>query len=107
MLYDNAQLIHLYSQAFLRLGDSMYLRIAEECLNWMQREMRAENGLYYAALDADSEGEEGLFYTWSASELKGLQQSLPEIPLQQWFNWPLAKNGKADSSCKGSRPMIK
>lgn len=85
MLYDNAQLIHLYSQAFLSLGDSMYLRIAEECLDWMQREMRADNGLYFSALDADSEGEEGLFYTWSASELEGLQQNLPEISLHEWF----------------------
>ena len=85
MLYDNAQLIHLYSKAYLSLGDSMYLRVAEESLAWMQREMRADNGLYFSALDADSEGEEGLFYTWSATELEAVQQKLPEISLPQWF----------------------
>ncbi|GJM61132.1 thioredoxin [Persicobacter diffluens] len=72
MLYDNAQLLSLYSKAYRTEGNEEYKRIITETLNWLEREMKSPEGGYYAALDADSEGVEGLFYTWSAAELKSL-----------------------------------
>ncbi|HCQ16509.1 MAG TPA: thioredoxin domain-containing protein [Cryomorphaceae bacterium] len=78
MLYDNAQLITLYSQAYRKFKDPMYARIIGETLNWVEREMTGESGEFYSALDADSEGEEGKFYVWKKAELQEL------IPEKEW-----------------------
>lgn len=86
MLYDNGQLISLYSKAYKRFRDPMYLRVAQEIVDWCEREMKDESGLFYSALDADSEGEEGLFYTWSEQELNIIRQENPEWNVDQWFN---------------------
>lgn len=72
MLYDNAQLLSLYSKAFQYNADPIYQRIVEQTCEWIDREMTTENGAFYSALDADSEGEEGKFYVWTSEELKSL-----------------------------------
>ncbi|MBL7850689.1 MAG: thioredoxin domain-containing protein [Cyclobacteriaceae bacterium] len=70
MLYDNAQLLSLYSQAQTLSPHPRFQEVIEETFSWLQREMRHPEGGYFSALDADTEGEEGLFYTWTAEELK-------------------------------------
>ncbi len=72
MLYDNAQLVSLYANAFKATGDAHYKRIVEETLAFIEREMSGEFGNFYAALDADSEGHEGKFYVWKYEDLKKL-----------------------------------
>lgn len=70
MLYDNAQLVSLYSHAYQRKKDPLYKHIVYQTLEWVDREMTTKYGSFYSALDADSEGEEGKYYVWTKDELK-------------------------------------
>ena len=72
MLYDNAQLVSLYSEAFTAYGNPFYQEVVEETLAFIERELSHKNGAFYSAIDADSEGEEGKFYVWKKKELKAL-----------------------------------
>jgi uncharacterized protein YyaL (SSP411 family) len=72
MLYDNAQLLPLYVDAWKVTGDSRFRRVALETGAWVMREMQSPEGGYYSTLDADSEGHEGKFYVWDAAEIRNL-----------------------------------
>jgi uncharacterized protein YyaL (SSP411 family) len=70
MLYDNALLVPVYLEAFQVNGESFYREIVEETLAYVQREMTSPEGPFYSTQDADSEGEEGKFYVWTAAEIE-------------------------------------
>jgi uncharacterized protein YyaL (SSP411 family) len=70
MLYDNGQLVSLYSEAYQLTGNEFYLDTVRETLQWVSREMTSGEGAFYSALDADSEGVEGKFYVWKKEELQ-------------------------------------
>ena len=72
MLYDNSQLVSLYSKAYQLHKNPLYKHVIYQTLGFTKREMTAENGAFYSALDADSEGEEGKFYVWTKEELQTL-----------------------------------
>jgi uncharacterized protein YyaL (SSP411 family) len=72
MLYDNAQLLPLYTDAALITGDPLFRRVAEETGAWVMREMQSPDGGYYSTLDADSEGHEGKYYVWDVEEIRAL-----------------------------------
>jgi uncharacterized protein YyaL (SSP411 family) len=72
MLYDNAQLLGLYLDAYLVSGEAGYADVARDILRYLLRDMRHPDGGFYSAEDADSEGKEGKFYCWTLDELKPL-----------------------------------
>ncbi|QEL20382.1 DUF255 domain-containing protein [Limnoglobus roseus] len=70
MLYDNAQLVELYAEAYRQTPDPLYKRVVAESLSFIAREMTSPEGAFYSALDADSNGREGEFYVWTDEELQ-------------------------------------
>lgn len=69
MLYDNAQLISLYAEAYQQSKNEIYRTVVFDCLDFIKAELKSVSEAYYSALDADSEGVEGKFYTWTKEEL--------------------------------------
>lgn len=88
MLYDNAQLVSLYSDAYLATKDELYKKTVYETLNFVEKELMAANGAFYSSLDADSKNkenklEEGAYYVWKNAELQSLLQS--DYPLFEGY----------------------
>jgi len=69
MLYDNAQLLELLTTVWLETRSPLYAQRIEETVGWIMREMTEAGGGFASSLDADSEGEEGLFYVWRKDEI--------------------------------------
>jgi uncharacterized protein YyaL (SSP411 family) len=70
MLYDNALLISVIAEAYQITSNPIYANTIQNCIAFIERELTSEEGGCYSALDADSEGVEGKFYTWSFEEIK-------------------------------------
>ena len=72
MLYDQALIARVYLHSWQLDGDPRWLQVLTETVSYVLRDLRDPGGALYAAEDADSEGEEGRFYVWSAEELTSL-----------------------------------
>jgi len=79
MLYDNALLIAVLCEAYQLTKIELYADTIHRCMEFMEREMLSRENGFYSALDADSEGEEGKFYTWSKSEIETLLKEDAEL----------------------------
>ena len=86
MLYDNAQLAQLYLDAYLVSGkNEKYAAVVRDILRYVLRDMTHADGGFYSAEDADSEGKEGKFYTWTKAELKKLLTDEEyQLALRRW-----------------------
>ena len=96
MLYDNALLIDIYSKAWQRYPKPLYQRVVEETIGWLEREMRAPSGACSAALDADTEGEEGKTYLWDPEEVRQILD--PETARQVCTVYGIDKEGNFENS---------
>jgi uncharacterized protein YyaL (SSP411 family) len=85
MLYDNAQLVSLYSHAYQLTKNELYKDIVYETLEFISREMTSGEGTFYSALDADSEGEEGKYYVWKKDEVEKLLGDKSKI-FSEYYN---------------------
>jgi uncharacterized protein YyaL (SSP411 family) len=72
MLYDNAQLIGLYAEAYTWNADALYEKVVDESISFSVRELLSPEGGFYSALDADSEGIEGKFYVFTKTEVENI-----------------------------------
>ncbi len=97
MLYDNGQLISLYSNAYKVTGKEKYKQIVYQTLEFIQREMTDKSGGFYSSYDADSEGEEGKYYVWSKDEIMRLLKDDGQLfcdyyTITEDGNWEEEKN---------------
>ena len=88
MLYDNAQLVSLYSDAYLDKNDELYKKTVYETLTFVERELMGADGAFYSSIDADSKNkkgkaEEGAYYVWNNDELRSLIKA--DYPLFQKY----------------------
>jgi uncharacterized protein YyaL (SSP411 family) len=88
MLYDNALLARIYLYAFQATKKNEYKDVAEETLEYVIRDMMSSEGGFYSSEDADSEGEEGKFYTWTENEIISLLGSADGEIFCEYFNVP-------------------
>ncbi|MFP4557632.1 MAG: thioredoxin domain-containing protein [Bacteroidales bacterium] len=72
MLYDNAQLLSLYTHAYKHTGNESYRSAVYQTIDFLRRELRSPEGGFYGAIDADSEGEEGKFYTFTKNDIDNI-----------------------------------
>ncbi|MBK1790547.1 thioredoxin domain-containing protein [Persicirhabdus sediminis] len=91
MLYDQAQLIELYLDAWLITGKVAYKQVVEDTIGYVLREMRHEQGAFYSAQDAGSEGKEGKFCCWTMRDLAELTDDQRDVVVK-WFGMSPAGN---------------
>jgi uncharacterized protein YyaL (SSP411 family) len=95
MLYDNALLVPVYLHGWLVTGEERYRRVAEETLDYMLRELRLDEGGFGSAQDADTDGVEGLTYTWAPGE------GAPEDVLEPFEDGRFIVRGELDPELRG------
>ena len=96
MLYDQAMLILAYSEAFTLSKEQRFLETALKTARFAVNELLNLEGGFCAGLDADSEGEEGLYYTWTDEELRSLLEKDYKITLEYWG---VRSGGDLDGRC--------
>ena len=100
MLYDQALMMMAYTEGWQATQNPLFKQTVYEIAEYVNRDLRSEAGYFYSAEDADSEGEEGKFYTWSHAELTS---SLPEEEmefLEEYFN--ISKEGNFNDEATGA-----
>ena len=86
MLYDQAQMISMYSQAYKLYKDESYRNIVIETIDFLNSKMSSKDGLYYAAMDADTDGEEGKYYSFNREELDLISKNTDFETFTSYYN---------------------
>lgn len=98
MLYDNAQLISLYSTLYKITGKKEYANVVEESIDFVEEELSQGEGGYFSSMNADSEGEEGKYYVWTQDELNKILSKEEALLVSDFYNvtsygnWENGKN---------------
>lgn len=96
MLYDNVQLIKTYSLAYSKTNIDLYKEVASDTIHFLDEQLKGDNGLYFSSIDADSEGEEGKYYTWEFEELNSI---IPYKNNQDFYNhFSITSNGNWENN---------
>jgi len=108
MLYDQAQLVSIYTEAFQITGDTLFARVVDETLGYLIRDLAAPEGGFYSAEDADSlpaaaasEKKEGAFYVWTDSEINAVLSPDESLVFRRSYGVEKAGNVRADSDPHG------
>lgn len=101
MLYDQAMLLMAYTESYLITKNDLYKRTSEEIIKYVLRDMTNNEGGFYSAEDADSEGEEGRFYLWTADELRTVLDKNECDLVFDIFN--ITENGNWVDESKGTK----
>ena len=86
MLYDQAQMISIYSLAYKLYNDGYYRDIVVETIDFLNSRMSSKEGLYYAAMDADTDGEEGKYYSFNREELDLISKNTDFKTFTSYYN---------------------
>ena len=92
MLYDNAQLLGLYAASWQTTGDPLFEATANATADWLLRDMRDADGGFYSTIDADSDGGEGAYYTWTPDEVRELLDADDYRLAEAWFGLTAGAN---------------
>ena len=96
MLYDNVQLIKTYSLAYSKTNNDLYKEVVADTIHFLNEQLKGDNGLYFSSIDADSEGEEGKYYTWEFEELNSI---IPYKSNQDFYNhFSITSNGNWENN---------
>ncbi len=106
MLYDQAMIAMAYTEAFHITGDKIFESTTKEIFKYVLRDLTASNGGFYSAEDADSEGEEGKFYTWTKKEVEEVLGASLSKDFNNTFSIKYEGNFKDESSGKKNAQNI-
>jgi uncharacterized protein YyaL (SSP411 family) len=101
MLYDQAMVVFACTEAWLATSNPVFERTAREIITYVRRDMTSPAGAFYSAEDADSEGEEGLFYLWTTAEIEEILGK--EDAAFAASVWNLERDGNYTDEVKGRR----
>ncbi len=86
MLYDQALLLLAYAQIYQRTQDELFRKIGRQIADYMKHHLTNSDGVFFSALDADSQGEEGKYYTWEYTELKKILSDQDLFFMEKFFS---------------------
>jgi len=106
MLNDQALAVLAYTEAFCATGEKQFREVGEEILSYVLRDLQSPEGGFYSAEDADSEGEEGKFYTWTAGELHEILDEEETLMVREVYNTSDAGNFLIESGQPTGRNIL-
>ena len=106
MLYDQALAVLTYAEAYCATGEGQFREAGKEILAYVLRDLQSPEGCFYSAEDADSEGEEGKFYTWTAGELDEILDEEEVLVVREVYNTSEAGNFPSESGQPTGRNIL-
>ena len=96
MLYDNALLLRTYTHGAQVTGDARFVRVADETVAWLLRDLAYDAGGFACAIDADSEGQEGKYYVWTHEEFTAAARAAGVDPVGWAARWGVTRRGNVN-----------